>query len=353
MRPTRWYCSLSSLDKIKSKQVVNNQTTKTTLKENKFVNNKCRQIGWVWSALNAHIPRLNMMLLARHHNLNLLRNIAQPAQNDLIPIHKPKDRILNPNILTELPNQRLHPAQIVARHARKQVVHSLELQTAVDKVQPRGTIDVHSGAQLLLCEGLSRAKVSGRHAPVGERDLDMERHGDDMRHQHECDAEGPGGDRKPEEAVAEEVPVASHEEDFGGARPRCCALVGGARGDQVKPGEEVEVEARDAHDGVVGVFLELDGDLAGAVPGEVEVVVGGVEGLEEHGGVGEEGDVLDVRVVGLGYVVSRHFFYIDIQLGLTGWLGTKWWTLWLLFHHPMDNPQQKSAIKIPMRVSAM
>ena len=187
---------------------------------------------------------------------------------------------------------------------------------------------------------------------MGKRDLDVKRHGDDVGDEDEGHAEGPGGEREPEEAVAEEVPVACHEEHFGGAGPSGCALVGGARGDQVQPGEEVEVEARDSHDGVVGVFLESDGDLGGAVPDEVEVVVAGADGLEEHGGVGEEGDVLDIRVVNLRYVISWGS-YTGVRRVLTGWFGTKWWTLWLLFHHPMDNPQQKSAIKIPTKVSKM
>lgn len=55
----------------------------------------------------------------------------------------------------------------------------------------------------------------------------------------------------------------------------------------MEPGEEVEVEAGDAHDGVVGVFLEGDKDLGGLVPDVSEVVVGGVYGLEE-GGAGSE-----------------------------------------------------------------
>jgi hypothetical protein len=44
----------------------------------------------------------------------------------------------------------------------------------------------------------------------------------------------------------------------------------------VEPGEEVEIEAGDAHDGVVGVLLEGDEDLRGLVPDVGEVVVGGV-----------------------------------------------------------------------------
>lgn len=239
------------------------------------------------------------MLLARDHDLDLLRDIAQPAEDDLVAIHESVDGILDPDIVAEVTDERLHTAQVVAGHTREQVVHGLELETAVDEVQPRGAVDVHGGAQLLLGEGLGGAEVGGRHAPVGERDLHVKRHGDDVGDEDEGHAEGPGGDREPEEAVTEEVPVAGHEEDFGRARPGRGSLVGGARGDQVQPREEVEVEARNAHDGVVGVLLEPNGNLTGTVPGEVEVVVGGAEGLEEHGGVGEEGDVLDIWVVGL------------------------------------------------------
>ncbi|KFY90677.1 hypothetical protein V500_05015 [Pseudogymnoascus sp. VKM F-4518 (FW-2643)] len=308
------------------------------------------QIGFVGS--DAHIPRLDIVLLARDHDLDLLGDIAQPAQHDLVTIHEPEDGILDTDVFAELTDQRLHAAQVVAGHSWEQVVHGLELESAVDEIQPRGAVNVHGGAQLLLGEGLGGAEVGGRHAPVGKRDLDVERHGDDVGDEDKGHAEGPGGEREPEEAVAEKVPVAGHEEHFGGAGPGGCSLVGGARGDQVQPREEVEVEARDSHDGVVGVFLESDGDLGGAVPDEVEVVVAGADGLEEHGGVGEEGDVLDIRVVNLRYVISWGS-YTGVRRVLTGWFGTKWWTLWLLFHHPMDNPQQKSAIKIPTRVSKM
>lgn len=292
------------------------------------------------------------MLLASDHDLDLLGDIAEPAQDDLVSIHKPEDGILNPNILAELANQSLHAAQIMARYAREQVVYSLKLETAVDEVQPGGAVNVHGGAQLLLGEGLGSPEVGGRHAPVGERDLHVEWHGDDVGDENEGYADRPGWKREPEKAVAEEVPVAGHEEHLSRARPGCRALVRGAWGDQMQPREEVKVEARNSHDGVVGVFLELDGNLAGAVPGEIKVVVGGANGLEEHGGVGEERDVLNIWVVNLIYVISGGS-YLVVQWVLTGWFGTKWWTLWLLFHHPMDNPQQKSAMKIPMRVSAM
>lgn len=65
----------------------------------------------------------------------------------------------------------------------------------------------------------------------------------------------------------------------------------------MEPGQEVEVETGDAHDGVVGVFLVSDGDVGEGVPRVGEVVVGGVNRLEERRGGGEERHVLDVGVV--------------------------------------------------------
>jgi len=78
---------------------------------------------------------------------------------------------------------------------------------------------------------------------VGEGDLDVQEHGDAVGDQDEGDSDGPGGESAPDEAVAEEEPVGEHCEDFYWTRPACGAEVGGARGDQVAPGEEVEVEA--------------------------------------------------------------------------------------------------------------
>src|SRR5258705_401486 len=42
---------------------------------------------------------------------------------------------------------------------------------------------------------------------------------------------------------------------------------------------------------------------------------------------------------------------IGERFGLTGWFVIRWCTLWLLFHHPKLNPQQKSAMKMPIKLS--
>lgn len=68
----------------------------------------------------------------------------------------------------------------------------------------------------------------------------------------------------------------------------------------MQPGEKVEVEASNAHDWVVGVFLVWDQELGGGVPDKGEVVVARANRLEEGGAGGEQGEVLDVRIVFLG-----------------------------------------------------
>ena len=109
---------------------------------------------------------------------------------------------------------------------------------------------------------------------MGERDLHMQGHGDDVRDEHEGDAEGPGGEGAPEKQVPEEEPVCCHGYELCFSGPGCAAKIGGAGGEKVEPGEEVEVEAGDAHDGVVGIGLVGDGEGGEAVEVVSEVVVG-------------------------------------------------------------------------------
>ena len=233
------------------------------------------------------LPRLRHISLTFDQHLHLARHFAQTAQNLFIPVHKAEDLVLDARVLAELSDQHLQSPQVMPRHAREEMVHGLELQAAVDEVEPGGTGDVHGGAELLLREALRVAEVGGAHREVGERDLHVQGHGDDVGDEDEGDAEGPGRDGAPEEEVAEEVPVAEHEGDFGRAGPGRGAEVGGAGGEQVQPGEEVEVEAGDAHDRVVRVMLDGDGEGGELVEDEGEVVVARMQGVEEGGGCGE------------------------------------------------------------------
>ena len=165
------------------------------------------------------LPGGRHILLTLDHHPNHIPHLLQPAQHNLIPLHKPIAMIRNPRLLTKLPHQLLAPPKIMPRHAGKQVVHGLKLQTAVDPVQPRGAIHVHGCAHLALGEGLGGAEVGGRHAPMRECDLYVQDHGDQVADEDEADADGPAGQRAPDEQVAEDEPVAPHEDDFHGARP--------------------------------------------------------------------------------------------------------------------------------------
>lgn len=253
------------------------------------------------------LPRLRHVLLTPDQVLDLHAHLVQPPQHLFVSVHEPQQRVRDPCLGAKLHDQRLQPAQVVPRHTREQVVHGLELKTAVDPVEPRRAVDVHRGAELALGEGLGFAEVRGRHGPVGEGDLDVKGHSDNVRDEDEADADGPRGERAPDEEVAKDVPVAGHHGDFGGADPPGGRVAEG-RGlgrEEVQPREEVEVEARHAHDGVVRVLLEGDEEVGGGVPDEGEVVVGGEDAAEKGGRGGEEGDVLDIGVVFLGGLAWR------------------------------------------------
>lgn len=73
-------------------------------------------------------------------------------------------------------------------------MHSLELQPAMDPVQPGGTIDIHRRAQLFLSKGLAGSEVRGRHPEMGECDLHVQEEGDAVGDEDEEGAGRPGGD---------------------------------------------------------------------------------------------------------------------------------------------------------------
>ena len=102
----------------------------------------------------------------------------------------------------------------------------------------------------------------------------MQRHGDDVGDEHEGNAESPGRNATPEQAVPEDEPVADHETDLGGTRPGGRAEIHGAWREKVKPGKEVEVEAGDPHHGVICVFLVAGDEIGSAVPDVGKIIVG-------------------------------------------------------------------------------
>lgn len=167
------------------------------------------------------LPRLGHILLTLDQQANLLAHLVQMPKYLLVPVGERQDGVRDARLVAELPHERLHLAQVVPGHAGEEVVDGLELQAAVHKVHPGGAVDVHGGPELALGEGLALAQVGGGHAPVGEGDLDVQRHGDDVADEDEDDAGGPGRDVAPAEDVAEEEPVAGHEGDLGRADPPC------------------------------------------------------------------------------------------------------------------------------------
>lgn len=77
----------------------------------------------------------------------------------------------------------------------------------------------------------------------------------------------------------------------------CWAFGGDVLAEEVRPGEAVEVEAAEEHEGVVGVGLEGDEEGGEGVVGHDVFVEGGAEGGEAAVREGEEGQVFDVWVV--------------------------------------------------------
>ena len=85
-----------------------------------------------------------------------------------------------------------------------------------------------------------------------------------------------------EQKVEVEEDVDGYAGDLGRAGPPGRALRLRSRREKVPPGQKVEVEARNGHDGVVGVLLVAHGDVGNCVPRKDETaVVAGFEGGEE------------------------------------------------------------------------
>ena len=101
--------------------------------------------------------------------------------------------ISHPRLLAELTHKLLSPSQVMTGYSREQVMHSLELQTAVNPIQPCWTLDIHRRTHLTLREGLCGSEITCRHTPVAQRDLNVQDHRDKMADQDEADADGPRG----------------------------------------------------------------------------------------------------------------------------------------------------------------
>lgn len=228
---------------------------------------------------------------------DLLRHIAESADNFFVPVDEREDRVRDACLPTELHDQLLRAAQVVPRDARIQVVDGLELEPAVEEVQPGRAVDIHGGAEHPLREGLVDAQVGRRHGEVGQCDLHVQRGGDHVGDQDEKDPVAPVGDGAVDHAVAEPDPEKGLAGEFEPAVPPGWAFLGGLAQEKVLPAEAVKVEAAEEEDWVVEVVLVFQQELGSCVELHDALVVGAAQVGEETVRDGEERHVLDIRVV--------------------------------------------------------
>lgn len=98
------------------------------------------------------LSSLSHVLLTLEHNVELITHVLEPAQDLLVAIGEVEDRVRDTRVVAELSDHELHLAEVVSRHAGEEVVHGLELETAVDKVEPGWAVDVHGCSELALGE---------------------------------------------------------------------------------------------------------------------------------------------------------------------------------------------------------
>lgn len=85
-------------------------------------------------------------------NVCLSGNLLQASKHYPIAFPKTILQISNAGLLAKLLYKTLQCPEVVAGDAGEEVVDRLELQTAVDGVQPRRTSDIHCRTQLALGE---------------------------------------------------------------------------------------------------------------------------------------------------------------------------------------------------------
>lgn len=125
--------------------------------------------------MHAIVPLGNNSPLALREDSRLSRDIRQPSNDLLVTIYKPIQSIRYLDFVAEILDQLLRLAQIVPRNSWIQVVDRLELQPAMEEVEPLWTVNIHGSTQHLLRKGLMDAEISGAHREVRQSDLDMKR----------------------------------------------------------------------------------------------------------------------------------------------------------------------------------
>lgn len=161
----------------------------------------------------------------------------------------------------------------MSRDSREEVVDGLELETAMEPVQPGSAINIHRGAKHPLRKGFMHPEVSGRHSEVRKCDLHMQRRGDHMRDHDEYEATARIGNGAVHHIVAEPYPEEYLTRDLEPAVPPGWALPGTLSQDEVLPTQTVEVEAAKEKDWVVQVVLILQHKLGKCIKLQNSVVI--------------------------------------------------------------------------------
>jgi len=107
-------------------------------------------------AFDPKIPFLHDRPLALRQDRRLAAHVSQSTDDLAVAVHEAEQRVGDADLGAEVLDETLRLAEVVARDPRVEVVDGLELQAAVDKVQPRRAGHVHRGAQHLLRERLVR-----------------------------------------------------------------------------------------------------------------------------------------------------------------------------------------------------
>jgi len=166
------------------------------------------------------LASLSHVHLALYQCIHHAGHLLQSAQYNLVAFYKGITVILDTRLFAKLLDQSLHGTKVMSWHAGEEMVYGLKLQATMEPIQPFGAVNIHSRTQLTLGKGFSWAQVSGRHSPVGERDLNVEDNGEAVGNEYEEDARGPVWKSLPNDCIAENGPIAAHECDLNPTRAK-------------------------------------------------------------------------------------------------------------------------------------
>lgn len=169
--------------------------------------------------LQATLARLGHEIMTAEHDLELVVDLFKTAQHLAVAVGKPQDGVWNTYIVAKLAHQYLTLAQVVSGHPGEEVVNGLELKAAVKPVKPGRTFNVHCRTQLPLWKQFSLIQVVGRHTPVGEGNLNVKHHNNDIGDKNEGNADIPSRQGSKDESIAVQISKTGHKRHFSLSDP--------------------------------------------------------------------------------------------------------------------------------------